>query len=503
MELCAGDPGEVGLDKLAQSGLSVAITGLDKGGLYLNTDAISLSSNYDWNTTSITDSIREYNIIYDDFDIYSVSVVFINNNQKDAICIDKVIINDQKAILTSFWIGSASDNTMNPPVIGCDNNRPCLPAIPAVLSWPICKTEIIDQRISLIDRINEDGETLSSTCRNENRFYSVNCAASKSYAYSYSASWESATSSSDSRGIEIAQGYEAGSSWEIGSSVTLGGEAKVGAEVDVKGVGKATTEATTKWEGSFSSTFGASASFSRSRTSSRETTFERSFSKTTDKTTETTISCEASVEVGPFEELNYDVIKAVARSKFQTFTDFKFTKCSYILDPDDTNPNHFVYLMNIPGDLDFTETTSCSITFYEPKYIQAGQLTCREAQKIKGINELSTYVPFCNPDNTEQWDSCQCEIGDKWTDQTCFCVDPSTGLATDAFKSAVVDTAITTWKNWCYQNCPETQFTPDQPLVDMNGNRLPTNPTTTAPTPPTIASLSPTLSPTLAPITKK
>ncbi len=103
-------------------------------GLFLTSDSISIQSDYDWNTIPI----RKYNIIHD-FD------VFINNQQLNPICIDKIIINNKKAILNSFWIGLKN----------CDNNKICSESIPAVLSWPICKTEIIGQNTVLTDKDDE------------------------------------------------------------------------------------------------------------------------------------------------------------------------------------------------------------------------------------------------------------------------------------------------------------------------------------------------------------
>eukprot|EP01084_Bolivina_argentea_P113933 202951_1 len=464
MELCAGETNEVGLDISSQSALSVVITGLDVNGLYLTTDPILLSSDYDWpHTTSITESIREYNIIYDDYDVQSISVIFINNDQLDPICIGKVIINNQRAILTSLWIGAAN----------CVD-RPCSPAIPAVLSWPICKTEIIKQTTSLVDSEVEDGEILTSICSNGNRFSSIQCAASKSYAYSISSSFQTAVSNSESDGIEIAQGFETEGHWEIGASVTIGSQV----EADLL-IGKVTSTATA----TATVSGGGSISSSNARTTSRATTFERSESFTSDKSSETAISCEASMEVGPFQRVKYDIIKSSGISTYQSFTDFKLTKCSYILDADDNNPDNFVYLMGIPGDITIKETLSCTIKFYETQfYALVNTLTCREAQKIKGI-EFDTYVPFCNPGNTAQWDSCQCETGDSKTDPTCYCVDPSTGYINDNIKAAAIDTSITSWKNWCYQNCDRkfTQFRPDLPLVDINGNKISLTTTTKAP----------------------
>eukprot|EP01084_Bolivina_argentea_P225399 380906_1 len=135
MELCGGNSDETGLNQSDQSALNVVITGMDINNIYVySPQPIPIDSDADWNINPL----REYNILTDDFQINSLSVVVINNNQENPICIDKVIINNQKGILNSFWIGSDAVT-----------DRVCVPAVPAVLSWPICCIDIISSTETL------------------------------------------------------------------------------------------------------------------------------------------------------------------------------------------------------------------------------------------------------------------------------------------------------------------------------------------------------------------
>eukprot|EP01084_Bolivina_argentea_P032645 60417_1 len=452
MELCSGENTEVGLDVSSQEQLYVALTGLDANDIFRTTDTIFISSDDDW-TLDDTTAIREYNILYDDYDVKSLSVVFIGNGQHNPICIDKVIINNQKAILNNFWI--CSDTPENP------SDRPCSIEIPAVLSWPICSMEIIDTKTILKDTTEGTGETLSGSCTNWNRFSNIECSTEKAFAFEASVEWTQELSRAQSQSFEIAEESSSSETGEVGASLMLGVESKISALV---------AETTLKAEATVHGSKSWTSSSSTVTTSSRGTEITTVTSASGSKSESTEIHCAASVDLGPYQKVNYDIKKVVTVSTFQTETDFKLTKCSYILDEDDTNPDHFIYLMGVPGKVTMQEALSCNVQFYGTEYIQS-KSKCNEAQKINAIT-LNTYVPFCNQNNNELWDPCQCETGDALTDQTCFCVDPATGMMTDAVKATATDNSVTTWKTWCSQNCAGTQFQPDSTLVDINGNPL-------------------------------
>ena len=170
------------------------------------------------------------------------------------------------------------------------------------------------------------------------------------------------------------------------------------------------------------------------------------------------ITCSGSTEVSPNSMVDYDIEQTIVNETYRTFTDIKFTKCSFFfredseksLTVDDTD--HFIYQFNVPGVLLVKQAQKCSVRFYASVALNPSTLKCDDAQKQWAF-KYDTYTPQCIKNNNGgfDWSPCQCDYGHSLTQALCNCVDPTNGILIPG-KSHVMDTNEN-HRQWCNDNC--------------------------------------------------
>ena len=170
------------------------------------------------------------------------------------------------------------------------------------------------------------------------------------------------------------------------------------------------------------------------------------------------ITCSGSTTVGPNAMVDYDIEQTIVNETYRTYTDIKFTKCSFFfrkdseksLSIDDTE--HFIYQYNVPGILMVKQAQKCSVRFYNSVPLNPSSKKCDAAQKSYAY-EYDTYTPQCvaNSAGGYDWRKCQCDYGFALTQATCNCVDPTNGILIPG-KSHVMD-GKEDWHKWCDDNC--------------------------------------------------
>eukprot|EP00490_Sorites_sp_Unknown_P001336 CAMPEP_0114655910 /NCGR_PEP_ID=MMETSP0191-20121206/11588_1 /TAXON_ID=126664 /ORGANISM="Sorites sp." /LENGTH=292 /DNA_ID=CAMNT_0001872141 /DNA_START=4091 /DNA_END=4966 /DNA_ORIENTATION=+ len=277
----------------------------------------------------------------------------------------------------------------------------------------------------------------------------MECSIEKTIEITTEVNWEQTLERDSGKAVTVANGDE--HSWEIGSET----EIKSGFKIDIEGGGDAEVKpgapmsgggmggegefkftANKEFEWTQHITAGGGGTSSHSDEVATETVNIKGSGIANSKGKADSITCSASIEVEPNSLVDYDIVQQVVNETYRTFTDIKFTKCSFYyqseeeksLGIDDTE--HFIYQYNVPGILITKKAEKCSVRFYRSDPINPSSLKCDEAQKRFGYYNFGTYIPMCVPNSGGgyDWNPCQCDYGDGWTNAKCNCVDKTSGI---------------------------------------------------------------------------
>eukprot|EP01084_Bolivina_argentea_P320540 556181_1 len=337
-----------------------------------------------------------------------VILVTIGNNDKtDNLCIDSISINDESSRhISNNWIGGGSDAILT-----------------SIFKYPVCKTEIIGIRTDHESSESDIGESWIADleCSNTNRLMSSSCSISQSYELTKTTtvsiskleevSWGTVSSETtgESNSKEKSIGFE--------QSLTIGMEAKVGAVVFSSKLSKEVT-------------IGANQQFTWNTETSKETTEETSETNTEadntenswESTTTSTVDCNGETEVPPAHSVKYALKFNMLHATIKTYNDLKLTLCSAFMNPSESvKEQHYKYIDNVPGRIQYKETTSCDVSFNAATYIR-NDISCDDEMRL-AIHMGHTYIPRCKSTDSEKYDGCQCDIGDHKTNANCWCVD--------------------------------------------------------------------------------
>ena len=130
--------------------------------------------------------------------------------------------------------------------------------------------------------------------------------------------------------------------------------------------------------------------------------------------------------------VQYSLIFNAFNTTINTYTDLKLTLCSALIHPSATeDESNYIYIDNIPGVINHKETTSCVVQFGPTEYVR-NDMTCSEEQRL-AFAAGHTFVPRCQSNSEDLYDSCQCDIGDSETLGQCFCADSTGNMEVNKF----------------------------------------------------------------------